>query len=102
MYLYWTEYSGRKIDVTPNNNYVLYLYWTESSGRKMDVTHTQQRLYIVFVLDGIFRPENECNTHNNNNYVLYLYMTEYSGRKVEVNNKCVLCLNFRPESGSEH
>ena len=60
---------------------------------------------IVFVLDGIFRPENKNNAitttiivyciciernipagkliQHNNKCVLYLYWTEYSGRKVD-------------------
>ena len=62
LYLYWTEYSGRKVRV--NNKCVLYLYWTDYSGRKVNTTQTQQlSMCIVFVLDGIFRPESEYNTN---------------------------------------
>ena len=33
------------------------LYWTEYSGRKVNTTHYKQLMCIVFVFDGIFRPE---------------------------------------------
>ena len=97
-----------------NNQCVLYLYWTEYSGRKVHTTQ-QQWMYIVFVLDGIFRPERDYNTttmnmycicigrnipagkfiqHNNNEYVLYLYWTEYSGRNVHTTQQQWICIVF--------
>ena len=63
-----------------NNNCVLYLYWTEYSGRKVYTTQQRMNVYcicigrnipagkwlqnkhIVFVFDGKFRPESEYNT----------------------------------------
>ena len=123
-----------------NNECVLYLYLTEYSGRKVDTTQQQwmcivfaldgifrpermseQYMYMVFIFDGIFRPESWYNTTtmnvycicigrnipagkwiehiNNNQCVLYLYLTEYSGRKVKVINKCILYLYLTEYSG---
>ena len=112
-----------------NNKCVLYLYWTEYSGRKIRTMQSQrQKLCIVFVLNGIFRPESLYNTtinvycicikrnipagkmmphkQNNNKCVLYLYLTEYSGRKIRTmqSQRQKLCIVFvlngifRPES----
>ena len=62
LYLYLMEYSGRKVKLT--NKCILYLYLTEYSGRKVDTTQ-QQWMCIVFVLDGIFQPESWYNTTMN-------------------------------------
>ena len=61
---------------------------------------------IVFVLDGIFRPEfsgwKKKHDRHNNKCVLYLYWTEYSGRNIQdrhTNTKCVLYLYWMEYSG---
>ena len=80
LYLYLTEYSGRKVRV--NNTYILYSYLTEFSGRKVDSTQTQQQWMCMYcICIGRNISVGKLIQHNNNEGVLYLYWTEYSGRE---------------------
>ena len=74
-YMYIVFVIGRNIPAGKliqhnNNKCVLYLYWTEYSGRKVNRTHKQQSMCIVFVLDGIFLPESWYYTTTINVYCI--------------------------------
>ena len=99
LYLYWTEYSGRKVRV--NNTCILYLYLTEYTGRKVDTTQ-QQWMCIVFVLDGIFRPESWYNTTTMKVYCICFGRNIPAGKWLQ-NKHIVFVFDgiFRPGSKSE-
>ena len=97
---------GRKIPAGKWIQHKLCLYWTEYSGRKINQC-------IVFVLDGIFRPESKNNAITITIIVYCICIgrkvipagkwdwtiNQYSGRKVRLNNQCVLYLYWTENSG---